>query len=151
MTDNKVNKFFQNEKKFIVGKSYETLRVKSPPYGSYVSNLETCDELGSIIPNSERYLGKYISSQHYGYGDNRGRCDTFIDSDGITFSYYLDYDGTTRFREVKTHMDERINYVMLEEGTQDNINMNGVNEHINNYLLNPILAKEICSFMNPKI
>jgi hypothetical protein len=163
--------FFQIEKKFVVGKSYETLRVKTPPWGTYVSNLETCDEIGTIIPNSEKFLGKYVSSQRYGYGDNGGRYDYFTNIKGETITNCLDYDGTTRYRKVKTLMDERINYIMLLEGTSDEINVMpppppsisnnvilppslnkiDVNEHINKYLFDENLVKEICSFMNPLI
>ncbi len=147
-------KFFQNEKKFVVGKTYETIRVKSPPWRphtecSYLRNLETCDEIGTIIPKSELFLGKYVKSQNYGYGDNGGRCDTFINKKGQEISHYLDYDGTTRYREVKSDMDERIHYLKLIESTSDKKNTNGINEHINAFILNKEVSKEICSFMNP--
>ena len=104
MDTNIETKFFQHEAKFVVGKVYETLRVKSPPYNGKL-NLETCDEIGTIIPNSEKILGKYFSSLHFGYGDNRTRCDTFLNDKGEHISYYLDYDGTTRFREITTIQD----------------------------------------------
>jgi len=146
-----VFKFFQNETKFEVGKTYETLRVKNPAIITVKVNLETCDEVGVIIPNSERLLGKYVSSQHFGYGDNRSRCDNFLNDEGLTFSYYLDYDGTTRFRQVKTFMDERIEFIKLADGVNIGKNKGQINEHINTYLLNPLLIKEICSFMNPAI
>ena len=101
MSESKPNKFFQNEKKFVVGKSYETLRVQSPRWGTYVSNLETCDEIGTEIPNSNKFLGKYVSSQKYGYGDNGGRYDYFTNEKGEITSHCLNYEGTTRYREVK--------------------------------------------------
>ena len=152
-------KFFQNEKKFVVGKSYETLRVQSPRWGTYVSNLETCDEIGTEIPNSNKFLGKYVSSQKYGYGDNGGRYDYFTNEKGETITNCLDYDGKTRYRMVQTHMDERIDFLMLWEGTNDiNVlppsppsfeNKTHDNEHINKYLFDEILVKEICTFMNP--
>ena len=77
MTESTKPKFFQNEKKFVVGKSYETLRVQKPRFGTYEYNLETCDEIGTIIPNSEKFLGTYVSSQNYGYRDSSGRYDYF--------------------------------------------------------------------------
>ena len=97
----KENKFFQNEKKFEVGEVYETLDVKSPRWGTYEPNLETCDEIGAIIPNSERFLGYYVSSKYFGYGDGGTRCDYFTDKDGNPVSNYLKYEGTTRYRKVK--------------------------------------------------
>lgn len=144
------NKFFQKETKFIVGEWYETLRVKTPPYGTYSSNLETCDEIGTIIPNSEKFLGKYVSSQIYGYGDNGGRYDYFTNEKGETITNCLDYDGTTRYR-VKSLMDERIHYISLAEGVDDSVKQNDVNEHINKYLFNPLLVKEICTYIDPDI
>ena len=77
------------------------MRVKSPPYYGKI-NIETCDEIGTIIPNSEKLLGKYISSVKIGYGDNGTRCDTFLNDKEEQITHYLDYDGTTRFREVMT-------------------------------------------------
>lgn len=147
MTDNNMkSNFFQNEKKFVVGKSYETLRVITPKWGTYPYNLEICDEIGTIIPNSEKFLGKYVSSQFYGYGDNGGRYDYFTNEKGETITNCLDYDGKTRYR-VKSFIDNRIPYISLAEAVGENINQNGVNEHINRYLLNPLLVKEICSYI----
>ena len=103
---NNQNKFFQNEKKFVVGKWYETLRVKSPKWGTYELNMETCDEIGTIIQGSTKFLGKYVSSQCYGYGDNGGRYDYFTNEKGETISNYLDYDGTTRYRKVSLYLDD---------------------------------------------
>jgi hypothetical protein len=142
-------KFFQNEKKFVVGHWYETLGVHMPRWGTYVSNLETCDEIGNIIPNSEKMLGKYVSSASYGYGDNGGRYDYFTNEKGETISNCLDYHGTTRYREIYV-MDSRIDYLRLAEGVGNGLNTDGKNEHINNYLLNPDLIKEVCSFMKFK-
>jgi len=45
-----INKFFQSEKKFVVGKTYETIRVDS--YNFPYESLENCDEVGRIIPNT---------------------------------------------------------------------------------------------------
>jgi hypothetical protein len=105
MTENE-NKFFQNEKKFVVGEVYETLDVKSPRWGTYEPNLETCDEIGTIIPNSEKFLGYYVSSKHFGYGDGGTRCDYFTDKDGNPVSNYLKYEGTTRYRKIKIDIAE---------------------------------------------
>lgn len=147
MNNQKQEKFFQNEKKFVVGDTYETLKVRSKYRGFY--DIETCDECGEIIPNTELFLGKYVSSYNYGYGDNGGRCDKFINNLGEQITHYLDYDGTTRYRRVKSHMEERINYLKLVESTGETKNEGGENEHINKYILNEGLIKEICSFMNP--
>lgn len=108
--------------------------------------IETCDEIGTIIPNSERFLGSYVGSQFYGYGDNGTRCDTFINDDGQNIHHYLDYDGTTRYREITRLIDQRINYIKLAEGIQNETNMENKNEHINKYILNPCIIKEVCSF-----
>ena len=140
--------FFQSEKKFVVGNAYETMRVQMPKWGTYVSNLETCDEIGTIIPNSQKFLGYYISSQKYGYGDNGGRYDYFKNEKGENITHSLDYDGTTRYREVQTFMDERVSYLKLFEGIGQCTNVEGKNEHINKYLFDDLLVKEICSFMN---
>jgi hypothetical protein len=155
MCETNKQKFFQDEKKFVVGKSYETLRVEMPRWGTYVSNIETCDEVGTIIPNSEKFLGKYVGSQNYGYGDNRGRYDYFTNEKGETIENSLDYDGKTRYRQLQTYTDERINYLMLYEGIENETNkINTIDayqepiptqrsdmpppppyEHINRYLL----------------
>jgi len=100
MSEKKNEKFFQNEKKFIVGMYYETLKVNTHQYKTYNVTLETCDEFGIIIPNSEKFLGKYVSSQYFGYGDSGTRCDKFLNDQGVEINHYLDYDGTTRFRQV---------------------------------------------------
>jgi hypothetical protein len=110
MTDDKP-KFFQNEKKFVVGKAYETLMVQSPRWGTYPHNLETCDEIGHIIPNTEIFLGYYVKSISVGYGDNRTRYDYFTNAEGKEISHCLSYEGTTRYREVKTNVEEQIPYL----------------------------------------
>jgi hypothetical protein len=154
MTEISCNKFFQNESKFKVGNYYETLRVKNLQYGTYKFDLNTCDEIGTIIPQSEKFLGRYVKSEHLGYGDNGTRVDTFINDEEIEITNYLDYDGSTRFREVKRFIDERINYIKLAEAvpmTQIEESESIKTDHINKYLLNPLLVKEICSFMNPHL
>jgi hypothetical protein len=171
MTESIKPKFFQNEKKFVVGKSYETLRVQRPRFGTYEYNLETCDEIGTIIPNSEKFLGTYVSSQNYGYGDNGGRYDYFTNENNETITNCLDYDGKTRYREVQTCLDEKVNYLMLYEEKENEINKIDTtdtyqestqiqcsdmpppppDEHINNYLFDLNVAKEIRSFMTPLI
>ena len=148
MTENTSNKFFQNEKKFVVGNYYETLRVKPLPYRGYL-DLETCDEIGTIIPNSDKFLGKYVSSQHYGYGDNGTRYDYFINREGENITNYLEYDGTTRYRDVTTFMDERINYLKLVESVGDHINIDGQNNHVLKYISNYLLVREICTYIGP--
>ena len=149
-TNNTNNKFFQNEKKFIIGETYETLRVRSPPYDPNKKiSIDICDEVGTIIPESELYLGKYVRSWNYGWGDNRGRVDYFINDKDQEVSHYLDYDGTTRYRKVKSHMEERIPYLQVVESTGEIKNQDGINEHINKYVLNDVILKDICSYMNP--
>jgi hypothetical protein len=118
MSETKDNKFFQNESKFKIGHYYETLRVKNLPIGSYKFDLYTCDEVGTIIPNSEIFLGKYISSLSIGYGDNGTRCDTFINDDGKEINHFLDYDGTTRYREVK-RLDDKIHNLRVTDEKDD--------------------------------
>jgi len=84
-----------------VGKNYETLCVKSPQYNtSNGVDFEKCDEEGTIIQNTENFLGKYVSSKHYGYGHNAVRYDYFINENGEKITNLLKYDGTTRYREV---------------------------------------------------
>jgi hypothetical protein len=63
----------------------------------------------------------------------------------------LDYDGTTRYRVVNTFIDERLPYLKLVESVGKAVNVEGKNEHINKYLLNELIVKETCSFMNPKL
>jgi hypothetical protein len=140
--------FFQSEKKFVVGVYYETLRVKS----RYIPNipLGKCDEVGTIIPNSEKGLGRYVRSQCYGWGDNGGRYDYFINDKGIEISNSLDYDGTTRYRQMK-YIESRIDYLMVLEGIGKKLNEHGFNEHINHYLCDLNIVKEVCSFVNPII
>jgi hypothetical protein len=140
-------KFFQNEKKFKVGEFYETIMVKSPPYNSTV-NIENCDEIGTIIPGIPLYLGKYVTSKYYGYGDNGTRCDYFINNKGEMISHYLCYEGTTRYRKI-SFIENRLPYLFLIEGLGDNVNQGGINEHINKFILNEVIIKEICSFMDP--
>jgi len=94
-------------------------------------------------------LGKYVKSAHYGWGDNRGRVDTFINDQGQEVSHYLDYDGTTRYQRIKSRMEERLPFLKLVESTGGKKNEGGKNEHINTYLLNEIIVREVCTFMNP--
>jgi hypothetical protein len=145
------NKFFQNEKKFVVGQTYETLRVTTPPYNSrtYVYNLETCDEVGTVDIGSELLLGKYVKSMKYGYGDNGGRCDYFTNDKGEEILHYLNYDGKTRYREVNGFMDERLPFLNLVEFMEGKSNEGKMNEHIYEYIFNSSVAKEICSNTNP--
>jgi N-acetylneuraminic acid mutarotase len=96
-------------------------------------------------------LGKYVSSVYIGYGDNGTRYDYFINAKGKEIMHCLNYDGTTRYREVKSFMNERLPYLSLVEGIGNGVNPANKNEHINKYVLNQELTKEICSFMNPDI
>jgi len=148
MTESNPSKFFQNEKKFIVGNYYETLRVNSAPYRGYL-DLETCDEIGTIIPNSETFLGRYVSSQNYGYGDNGTRYDYFINEKEEKIYNILNYDGKTRYRDVTTFMDERINYLKLVESVGEQVNSDGQNNHVLKYILNDLLVREICTYIGP--
>jgi hypothetical protein len=148
MASENQNKFFQNEKKFVVGKSYETLQVKSLPWGTYPVNFETCDEIGNIIPNTEKFLGKYISSINVGYGDNGTRYDYFKNLEGTEIVHYLNYEGTTRYREVKTFIDERLSHLLLVEYIRESINPENMNLHINKYLLNQEITKNCKSHLS---
>jgi hypothetical protein len=143
----KQSKFFQNEKKFRVGKHYNTLRVKTP---RWEGRVEQPDEVGTIIPNSEKYLGMYVSSEHYGYGDGGGRYDYFIDETGKKITHSLDYDGTTRYSETQlNYIINRTPYLKVFEEAGTNKNEGEINEHINHYILDGLLVKEICSFIPP--
>ena len=117
MSTNTEIKFFQHEKKFVIGNTYESLHVKAQPLGKI--SIDICDEVGTIIPESELYLGKYVKSVHYGLGDNGGRVDYFINEHGEEISHYLDYDGTTRYRRVKSHMEERLPFLQIVESTDE--------------------------------
>jgi hypothetical protein len=149
-TNTNTLRFFQNEKKFVIGDTYETLRVRSPPYDPKVKiPIDICDEVGVIIPKSEIYLGKYVDSARYGWGDNSGRIDYFINDQGEKVAHYLEYDGTTRYRRVKSHMEERLPFLKLVESTGVKKNEDNKNEHINKYVLNELITMEVCTFMNP--
>ena len=49
--------------------------------------------------NSLQYLGKYIKSERYGYGDGGGGAEHF-DNNGVKIQIVYDYEGRTCFREV---------------------------------------------------
>jgi hypothetical protein len=98
------NKFFQYESKFVVGKRYETLRVKKI-YVDYISMKQipdgAWDECGTIIPDSVKPAGIYVRSKSWGFGDNHTRDDYFLDEKtGKEIMYTLEYDGSTRYREI---------------------------------------------------
>ena len=73
-------------------------------------------------------MGEYVSSQNVGYGDNGTRYDYFKNNEGKEIVHYLNYEGTTRYREVKTFIDV---HVSLLEGIGDGVNPENKNEHIN--------------------
>ena len=50
MSQSNDKKFFQNEKKFVPGKTYETIKVNAV-YRGY-TDIETCGEYGDIVANS---------------------------------------------------------------------------------------------------
>ena len=62
-----LNNFFQNESKFKYRHTYLTIRVNTPPYNPNIP-LKKCDEIGNIIPNTDRLLGRYIHSEYCGFG-----------------------------------------------------------------------------------
>lgn len=144
-------RFFQHETKFVVGQVYATVRIQPPTFYScnHIYEWEIYDEIGTIIPGSELLLGKYTKSVYYGTGHNRGRADYFINEKGEELTCYLNYDGTTRYIDAKTFMDERLPFLNVIESTGNQINTSLKNEHINRFLLNDEITKEICSFMNP--
>lgn len=89
--------FFQNENKFIVGLCYEKINV------DYTWNphipLDRSDEYGDIIPETNVYVGKYIKTIIGGFNDGRIRKDYF-DLNGVENIVFLDFDGSTRYRQV---------------------------------------------------
>jgi hypothetical protein len=46
-------------------------------------------------------------------------------------------------------MESRIDYLIVLEGIGNEINKDGINEHINHYLFDEVIVKEVCSFINP--
>ena len=50
--------------------------------------------------NKPQYLGKYLNSENWGYGDNRGGAENFIDETGKKTKIIYDYAGLTCFRSV---------------------------------------------------
>ena len=93
--------FFQTESKFVRDKCYETLEVDNP----YVPGrpIELSDEYGTIRPGSIKYVGKYISSFHMGVRDSHTIIYEFLNDDfdpPKKIRVELNYDGSTRFREV---------------------------------------------------
>ena len=90
------NRFFQNESKFVVGKCYEKIRVND--IFTFGRPVGTTDESGTIVPGSNVYVGEYIKSVNSG-SNNFTRYDYFM-LDGVENISRLDYDGTTRYREV---------------------------------------------------
>ena len=84
-------------------------------------------------------------------GNNGGRYDYFRNEKGENVTHSLDYDGTTRYRVVNTFIDERLQYLKLVESVGEAINVEVKNEHINKYLLNDLIVKEVCCFMNPQL
>jgi hypothetical protein len=47
-----------------------------------------------------QYLGRYVSSESWGYGDNHSGAENFEDADGTKTRIVYDYEGRTCFREV---------------------------------------------------
>ena len=133
------NIFFQNESKFKYRHTYSTIRVKIPPYNPNIS-LTKCDEVGTIIPNTERLLGRYICSQYCGYGDGGTRYDYFLDYKNNLITNILDYDGTTRYIQL-FDLESRINYIKLSEGINTSLS------HIIKFLFDDFIIKEICTYL----
>lgn len=51
--------------------------------------------------NEPKYLGKYVKSEEWGWGDGRGGAEYFVDN-GVINRIEYDYCGNTCFREVQT-------------------------------------------------
>lgn len=51
--------------------------------------------------NKLQYLGKYVNSESWGFGDSRGGAENFIDETGKKSKIIYDYDGLTCFRIAK--------------------------------------------------
>jgi len=60
--------------------------------------------------NSLQYLGKYIESERWGYGDGSGGAENFNDNGKKTRIVY-DYDGKTCFREIECNQKNEIGKV----------------------------------------
>jgi len=63
-------------------------------------------------------------------------------------SHYLCYEGTTRYCKI-SFIENRLPYLFLVEGVDNNLNPDGKNEHINKFILNEIIIKEISCFIDP--
>ena len=72
---------------------------------SYLFALRTRKE--GIHPNETyfttnelEFVGKYVRSERWGYGDGGGGAEIF-DNDGIEVRIVYTYEGTTCFKEIK--------------------------------------------------
>ena len=133
------NNFFQNEIKFKYIHTYLTIKVNTPPYNLNIP-LTKCDEVGSIIPNTERLLGRYIRSEYCGFGDGGTRYDYFLDYKNNIITNILDYDGSTRYVQL-FDLESRINYIKLSEGIHTS------SSHIIKFLFDDFIIKDICSYL----
>ena len=100
--------FFQQESKFVVGESYEMIRVltdyRNPAHQklqdeSFDAWIERCDEVGEVLEDPPVLMGKYVKSVSSGSGDGGTRFD-FFDLDGSEKVNGLLDDGSTRYRRI---------------------------------------------------
>ena len=78
--------------KFHKDKRYE-FALKTRTTGSYPNEKY-------YTTNAWQYLGRYVSSERWGYGDGSGGAENFEDADGTKTRIVYDYEGRTCFREV---------------------------------------------------
>ena len=83
MSDKKNNLIFQDKANFEVDQHYETFRLVGD----------------TVIENSQKYLGTFVSAITTGFGDGCNTCSTF-NLDGKHHVHKLEYDGSTRYRKV---------------------------------------------------
>jgi|LauGreStaDraftv2_3_1035109.scaffolds.fasta_scaffold411808_1 hypothetical protein len=49
--------------------------------------------------NTIQYLGKYVNSERWGFGDNHGGAENF-ENNGVKHRVVYDYEGRTCFKEI---------------------------------------------------
>ncbi len=82
---------YPNEKFFSTDKCYE--------YAKYTSREGKYPNIKYYTTNPLQYVGKYVRSERWGYGDHSGGVDIF-DNNGEVVSIDLDVEGTGCFREL---------------------------------------------------
>ena len=123
----------------------------SPIYGKYYEYGEYTHSIGSYpnyryFTNKTRYVGKLVKRLDGDYGENRWRADYFVNGYGKTTKIMYSFWGKYGFREVlcRDFWLERIPYIMLLESTPVNNE-----DHIQKYIFDDVIIKEICTFLGP--